>query len=124
MSNMTGVLQEAGTAYQSVLLIVLVFYIFLLCVFMFLVPCCGVDNDFPIKTMLGSSLPQLVCRRFHVLLCCLCIVFCVVVLVLFVFVMCLVCPMLPVSLDYPFLIAPSSFSNVYLLKKIALHNLF
>ena len=28
----------------------------------------------------------------------------------------LVCPMLPVSLDCPFLIAPSVFSNVYLEK--------
>ena len=40
------------------------------------------------------------------LLCC--------VFVLFVFVLCIVCPMLPVSLDCPFLIAPSVFSNVYL----------
>jgi hypothetical protein len=30
-----------------------------------------------------------------------------------VFVFCLVHPMLPVSLDYPFLIAPSVFSNAY-----------
>ena len=36
------------------------------------------------------------------------------VFVLFVFVLCLVCPMLPVSVDCPFLIAPSVFSNVYL----------
>ena len=34
--------------------------------------------------------------------------------VLFVFILCFVCPMLPVSLDCPFLIAPSVFSNVYL----------
>ena len=33
---------------------------------------------------------------------------------LLVFVLCLVCPMLPVSLDCPFLITPSVFSNVYL----------
>jgi hypothetical protein len=39
------------------------------------------------------------------------LVFCVV-FVLFVCVMCLVCSMLPVSLDCPFLIAPSVFSNV------------
>jgi hypothetical protein len=32
---------------------------------------------------------------------------------LFLFVLCLVCPMLPMSLDYPFLIALSVFSNVY-----------
>ena len=32
---------------------------------------------------------------------------------LFVFVLCLVYPMLPVSLDFSFLIAPSAFANVY-----------
>ena len=37
----------------------------------------------------------------------------VVCCVLFVFILCLVFPMLPVSLDCPFLIAPSIFSNVY-----------
>ena len=47
-----------------------------------------------------------VIRVAHVLifLCC----------VLFVFVLCLVCPMLPVSINCPFLIIPSDFSNVYL----------
>ena len=35
--------------------------------------------------------------------------------ILFVVVLCLVCPMLPVSLDYPFSIAASVFSNVYFL---------
>ena len=33
---------------------------------------------------------------------------------LFVFIRCLVYPMMPVSLDFTFLIAPSVFSNVYL----------
>jgi len=37
------------------------------------------------------------------------LVFCV----LFAFVQCLVCPVLPVALDCPFLIAPSVFSNVH-----------
>jgi len=37
--------------------------------------------------------------------------------VLFVFVMCLMYPMLPVPLDCPFLIAPPVFSNNYLLIK-------
>ena len=32
---------------------------------------------------------------------------------LFIFVLCLECPILPVSLDYPFLNIPSVFSNVY-----------
>jgi hypothetical protein len=35
------------------------------------------------------------------------------IFVLFVFVLCLVCPMLPISLDCPFLIAPLVFSNIY-----------
>ena len=39
--------------------------------------------------------------------CCLCCVF-----VLFVFVLCFVYPMLPIYLHYPFLIAPTGFSNV------------
>ena len=42
-------------------------FFFLLCVFAFLVPCCGVRYDFSIKTMFGLSLPQVVCRRAHVL---------------------------------------------------------
>jgi hypothetical protein len=33
--------------------------------------------------------------------------------VLFVFVLCLLYPMFPVSLDWPFFITPSVFSNVY-----------
>ena len=33
--------------------------------------------------------------------------------VLLVFTLCLLCPMLPVSADFPFLIAASGFSNVY-----------
>ena len=44
------------------------------------------------------------------------LVFCVVFL-LFVFVTCLVCPMLPVSLYYLFLIGPSVFSRVYFTHK-------
>jgi hypothetical protein len=35
------------------------------------------------------------------------------VFVLFVFVLCLLCPTLPVSLDYPFATAPLLFSNIY-----------
>ena len=56
----------------SVLLILLVFYVVLLCVFTLLVPCCDVGYDFRIKTMFGSSLPLVVCRRAHVLLCFVC----------------------------------------------------
>jgi hypothetical protein len=40
--------------------------------------------------------------------------YCVVFFALVVFVLCLVYPMFPVSLECPFLIAPSVFSNVYL----------
>ena len=47
------------------------------------------------------------------------LVFCVEFLVLLVcFVLCLVCPMLSLSLDCPFLIVPSVFSNVYLLPMV------
>ena len=43
----------------------------------------------------------------------LCCVFCFICL----YVLCLVYPILPVSLDCPFLICPSLFSNVYLSNK-------
>jgi hypothetical protein len=70
-----------------------------------------------------------VCRRAHVLftlfvysgiqhiLCC--------VFVLFVFVMYLVCPMLPVSLDCPFLIAPRyslTFTSQHVNQNVKPHN--
>jgi hypothetical protein len=42
--------------------------------------------------------------------------YCVEFFALFVFVLRLVCPELSVSLDCPFLIAPSVFSNIYLHK--------
>jgi hypothetical protein len=42
------------------------------------------------------------------------LVICVVFFVLFVFILCLVCWTLPISLDCLFLIAPSVFSKVYL----------
>ena len=44
----------------------------LLCVFTFLVPCCGVRYNVRIKTMFGSSLPLVACKRNHVLLCFFC----------------------------------------------------
>ena len=78
----------------------------------FCVLCCDDRYDFRIRTMFDSSLPPVVCRKDHVLF------------TLFVFVMysgvqhilCyvfprLVYPMLLVSLDCPFLMAPSVFSN-------------
>jgi len=52
------------------------------------------------------------------------LIFCVVFFVLFVFVMCLMYPMLSVSLDCSFLSAPSDFSTVYLyLGKLVLSQL-
>ena len=81
------------------------------------------DYDFLIKTMFSSSLlSPVVWRRAQVLFrlfvfvymtysgvqCILCCVF-----VLFFFVLCTLVPILPVSLDCPFLIAPLVFSNVY-----------
>ena len=76
--------------------------------------------SFQIKTMFGSSLPSVVCRKAHVLYIFACyaaanrLSFLCCVLCLFVFVLCLVYPMLPVSLDCPFSIVLSVFSNVYL----------
>jgi hypothetical protein len=42
------------------------------------------------------------------------LVFCVVLFLLYVFALCLVCPMLPVFFDCQFVIVPSVFSNAYL----------
>jgi len=119
----------------------LVVRVVMLCVLRFLVPCCDVRYDFSIKTMFGSSLPPVVCRKSHVIFILFVLVnvwwcptpirehldsppdvggvrvahlYSFLCFVLFVFILCLVYPMLPVSLDCPFLIAPSVFSNVYL----------
>ena len=88
------------------------------------------------------SLPPVVCRRVHVftssclqegscliyvIFVCLRIVvsntYCVVFFALFFVVLCLVYPMLPVSLDCPFLIAPSAFSNLYFINTLLVENL-
>ena len=80
------------------------------------------------KTMFGSSLHRVVCGRAHFLwegsflVCTVCVCVrivvynrhCAVFFVLFVFILCFVYPMLPVSLECPFVTAPSVFSNVYL----------
>ena len=70
------------------------------------------------KTMFGSSLPQVVCRRVHVLFTLFVLVY-PKHIVFFCFFFCFVFrqpvyPMLPVSRDCLFLIGPSVFSNVYL----------
>jgi hypothetical protein len=69
-------------------------------------------------SLLGSSLPPVVCRRSRVLstlFVFVCIKWCLTHIVVCVCVVCLrlVYPMLSVSLDCPFLIAPSMFSNIY-----------
>ena len=87
---------------------------FLLCVFTFLDSCCDGRYNVRIKILFGSALPQVVCKRAHVL-CVICACSGVQHIVLFVFVLCLVYPMLPVSLDCPFLIALSvSLTFIYL----------
>ena len=110
------------------LLIFLAFYVLLLCVLTFFVPFCYVRYDFRIIMMFGSPLHPVVCRRTRVLLCFLCMfeysdvqhsavapLFCFLrcIFVLFIFVMCLVYPMLAVSLDCTYFIAPSVVANVY-----------
>ena len=77
------------------------------------------NNDFTIKNSSSSLLP-VVCRRAHVLLTFLSLLvsntYCVVFLLCFCFFFRRVCPIMPVSLDCPFFIAPSVFSNVYFIK--------
>ena len=68
--------------------------------------------DFRINTMLDSSLPPVVCRRFHVLFTAFVFVYVWHIVLCFVFLR-LVYPMLPVSLECPFVIALSVFSDVY-----------
>ena len=70
--------------------------------------------------MLDSSLPPVVCMGFMSFLRYVCVfaqsgvqhILCCVFL--FLFALCFVYPMLPVSLDYPLFIAPSVFSDLYL----------
>ena len=89
-----------------VLLIFLVFCVVLLCVLTFWFLCCDVRYDFCTKTMFGSSLHPVVCRRTRVLFTLfvfVCVEWCLTHIVLCfcnVFLR-----MLPVSLNCPFLIA-------------------
>ena len=95
------------------------FCIVLLCVFTFWVPCCDVHYDLRIKTIFCSSLRLVVCRRAYVLFTLfvfVCAQWCpkhIVLCFCFVFLS-LVYPLLPVSLNCPFLIVSSVFSDVYL----------
>jgi hypothetical protein len=78
------------------------------------------NYNFCLITMLGWSLPPFDCRRAHVLFTLfvfVCILWCPMLIVLcfcFVFLRFVYHNMLPVSLDCPFLIAPSVFSNINL----------
>jgi hypothetical protein len=105
----------------SVLLIYLVICVVLLCVFIFWVLCCDIRYDFRIKTMFGSFLPPIGCKRVHVLFMLfvfICTLWCPTYIVLCVCFACLllVCHILPFSLDCLFLISPSVFSNVFFFK--------
>jgi hypothetical protein len=84
MSNTAKVLSEAGTGYPS--------------------RSAGLSQVF-FWMCVGGRERLLIILAFCVVLC---------LYLLFVFALCLVCPILPVSLDCPFLIASSFFSNVYL----------
>ena len=76
------------------------------------------------KTMLGSSLPSVVCRMAHVLFVCVCVCVCLCALVVsntycVVFLFCFSSSCVPYIASFsgfPFLIIPSVFSNVYFLK--------
>ena len=95
----------------------LMFYLYYLCLFTYIMvsitswlyDCMSYMTDVlsEERTTYPSWVPGLTLGFWSVLL--IVLVFCV----LFVFVLCLVCPVLPVFLDCQFLIAPSVFSNVY-----------
>jgi hypothetical protein len=77
-------------------------------------PCVAIKNVFQKSLIMvcvieetGTAFPSLFLVVYVLFICG------VVFLFLFVFVMCLVYPMLSVSLDCSFLIAPSFFSSVY-----------
>jgi hypothetical protein len=108
MCNLSGVF---------LLLFLFVILIFLCCPIMCIYALSSVSVT--ISAMLGSSLPPVVSRKVHALFT-LCVFICkywcpthIVLCFWFVFLR-LVCPILTVSLDCPFLIAPSVFFNVYI----------
>ena len=100
----------------SVLLIFWVCCVVLLCFFPFFLPCWDVHYDIRIKR--GSVRLYLQWFVWGLVSYLRCLVLGIVVSNTYcgVFLFCCsssVCPMLPVSLDYPFLIVPSVFTNVY-----------
>ena len=98
------------------LIIVLVFCVVLCCALFVLVLCLVYQMLFLwIVHSVFSNVYCIscVCLRIRIPTFCCCSSF--KFFVVFFFVLCLVYPMLPISLDCPFLIAPSVFSNVYLI---------
>jgi hypothetical protein len=102
----------------SVLHLFFAFCVVLFCFFTFWVPYCEVRYDFRIETMFGLSLPPVVRMRVHglfTLFVFACIKWCPKHMLLSICVFRrLVYPMLPVSLDCPFWLSLSVFSNIYL----------
>ena len=98
-------------------IIILLFCVVLLCVFTFLVPCCGVLR-FLYKMMFGLSLSQVVYKKTHVLFTLfvfLCVEWCpthIVCFVLFLFILCLEYPVFPVSF------LPLRFSLTFIYKPL------
>ena len=90
---------------------VLYFFVLSYYVSTFCVPCCDVRKN----KMFGSSFPAVVSRRAHVLFVLFVFVYTrwyqthIVLYFCFAFFV-----LLPISLDYPFLIATTVFSSVYL----------
>jgi hypothetical protein len=90
-----------------------------MCVCVLGVLCFDVHCDYSIETMIGSSWSPVVCKWAHPLFTVMCVclrIVCpthVVLCFSFVFLR-LVYTMLPVFQEYPFLIALSVFTNVYL----------
>ena len=70
------------------------------------------------KTMFSSSLPPVVCRKVYVLFTLFVFVCSSGVFALFDFVLYTLHCMLQVSVDCPFLIVHSVFSNVYLVLRV------
>ena len=98
----------------SVLLIFSAFCVVIVCAFIYWVPCCDIRYDFHIETMFVSSLSPIGGLMSYVCYSCFFANSFVQHILCFVFLR-LVNLMLPVSLDCPFLIVPSLFSNVYFL---------
>ena len=89
-------------------------------IYTFRVPCCDVCYDFCIKTMFGSSLPPVVCKRAHCLTYLLFVFVCAIVVsntygIVFLFYFSSSCvPYVASFYGLYILIITSVFSNVYI----------